>query len=177
MPTTPTPGQPAPALSVPLIDGHHWTLSERSPEAFTMIVFYRGRHCPICLNHLDKLKADLPEWLEAGIDVLAVSMDDEDRARDVYEGWDDHDGLAPLALGHSMDRATAEAWGLYLSSSRAEKEPDLFSEPGLAWVKPDGTLWFMEVASTPFVRPDMDMLRSKVGFIRENAYPPRGMAS
>ena len=177
MPTTPIPGRPAPALSVPLIDGHRWTLSERSPEAFAMIVFYRGRHCPICLDLLGELKADLPAWLELGMDVVAVSMDDEDRARDVHEGWDGREGLSPLALGHSMDRATAEAWGLWLSSSRAEKEPPLFSEPGLAWVKPDGTLWLMEAASTPFVRPDMAALRSRVGFIRDNAYPPRGMAS
>lgn len=166
----PLPGKPAPALDLDLIDGHRWSLAARRPRAFTMIVAYRGLHCPICRNVLSRLRDGLDDWIAKGVDVLAVSMDAEDRARRSYEAWD----LKPLALGYGMTEAQARDWGLYLSSARAEKEPAVFSEPGLFWVRPDGTLWLAEMSSTPFVRPDMDLLLSKLDFILEKDYPPRG---
>jgi peroxiredoxin len=41
------PRQKVPALSVPLVGGGTWSLADQSPENFTMVVFYRGLHCPI----------------------------------------------------------------------------------------------------------------------------------
>ena len=42
------PGTKVPALDVPLVGNGHWTLAERAGERFTVIEFYRGRHCPFC---------------------------------------------------------------------------------------------------------------------------------
>lgn len=50
-----TPGQEAPELSVETIGGQRWTLSERDPERFTMVVFYRGLHCPVCRKYIGEL--------------------------------------------------------------------------------------------------------------------------
>jgi hypothetical protein len=40
------PRQPVPALTVSLLNGDAWTLAEQKPEHFTLMVFYRGLHCP-----------------------------------------------------------------------------------------------------------------------------------
>lgn len=42
------PRQPVPALEVPTVGGGTWRLADQHPESFTMVVFYRGLHCPIC---------------------------------------------------------------------------------------------------------------------------------
>jgi hypothetical protein len=46
VPVTIKPTQPVPELDVATLDGERFRLSERSPDAFTMIVFYRGLHVP-----------------------------------------------------------------------------------------------------------------------------------
>lgn len=170
MPHMPLPGQPAPALSVPLIIGGQWVLADQSPKAFTMIVAYRGLHCPICKNYLAGLREIYDDFIGKGVEVLNVSMDTEERAREAHQDW----GLDPIPMGYGLTVEQAQAWGLYLSSGRNEKEPEVFSEPGLYWVKPDGTLWLAEMASTPFVRPDLKALLGRVDYIVENGYPPRG---
>ena len=39
--------QPMPELSFPMLEGGAWTLSERKPEQLSMVVAYRGAHCPV----------------------------------------------------------------------------------------------------------------------------------
>jgi peroxiredoxin len=39
----------------PALRGRVWELSEQKPENFTLIVFYRGAHCPICRKQLQEL--------------------------------------------------------------------------------------------------------------------------
>ena len=54
------PRQPVPSLDLPLVGGGTWSLAEQKPENFTMVVFYRGYHCPICSRYLGDLnRADL----------------------------------------------------------------------------------------------------------------------
>lgn len=168
--TMPLPGQPAPALDLELIIGLDWSLAKQTPKAFTMIVFYRGLHCPICGTYLKGLREMYDDLLAKGVEVIDVSMDTKEKATKAHEDW----GLDPIPMAHSMSREQAEAWGLYLSEARSDTEPDLFSEPGLALVKPDGTLYMMEMASAPFIRPDLKMLASKLDFIIEKDLPPRG---
>ncbi len=169
-PTMPMPGEPAPALDIDLIIDAEWKLSEQSPDGFTMIVAYRGLHCPICKTYLQGLRGMYDDFLSKGVEVIHVSMDGKEKATKAHEDW----GLDPVPMGHSLSEAQARAWGLYLSDARNEKEPEVFCEPGLFLVKPDGTLFAAEMASTPFLRPDLAMLLSKIDFVRENDYPPRG---
>lgn len=42
------PRQPVPPLDVPILDAGSWSLADDKPASFTMAVFYRGLHCPIC---------------------------------------------------------------------------------------------------------------------------------
>lgn len=55
-------------------------LAEARPEHFTLVVFYRGWHCPICRGYLAQLDRAVEELAGLGVDVIAVSGDDSERA-------------------------------------------------------------------------------------------------
>ena len=81
------PRRPAPALIVPTTEGESWTLADRAPRAFSMIVVYRGRHCPLCRGYLQDLDGRLDAFAERGVDVLAVSTDTAERADAARRDW------------------------------------------------------------------------------------------
>ncbi|MFZ5539741.1 MAG: peroxiredoxin-like family protein [Pseudomonadota bacterium] len=171
------PRQPVPELSVPVVDGGHWTLSERAPQCFAMIVAYRGLHCPICRAYLSELDRLHSQFVARGVDVLAVSADDGGRAERAVAQW----GLQNLAVGHSLPIDVARNWGLYVSRSRGPtsagiEEPSLFTEPGVFVVRPDRTLYFAAVQTMPFARPHFDELLRAIDFVVKNDYPARGEA-
>lgn len=171
------PRQPVPALTVPTLDGQQWNLAEQKPANFTLIVFYRGLHCPICKMYLRELQRKLPEFANHGVTVLALSSDVEERARQAHADWE----LAGLTMGYGLSIDKAREWGLYVSSSRGKsstgvEEPALFSEPGLFLVRPDGTLYAGAVQTMPFARPNFGELLKSLEFIIANDYPARGEA-
>ena len=168
------PGDTAPDIDLPLTIDARFKLSDQSPEQFTMLVFYRGKHCPICKKYLTEIGSRLRDITDRGVNVFAVSMDDEDRAMVVDKEWDTGD----LPLVYDMSEDMAREWGLFLSSKRdGSEEPDTFSEPGLFLIRPDQTVYFVQVQSAPFTRPDLDQLMDGLDIIKKNDYPPRGMAT
>lgn len=170
MTTKLTPDAPVPALALPQLGGGSWDLAAQTPENFTMVVFYRGHHCPVCKGYLGKLDALVGAYEEAGFSVVAVSMNTEDLAQKSKDEWE----LKNLTLAYGLTEAAARAWGLWLSSSIKEAEADLFCEPGVFWVRPDGRLYLADISNMPWSRPDLEFLLSKVGFALENGYPARG---
>ncbi len=170
VPTPPLPRQPAPDLTVDLVDGGTWRLADQSPEAFTLVVAYRGLHCPVCKSYLETLSDLRTDYAERGVEVIAVSMDSAARARKARMDW----AVEGMPIGHGMSRETARAWGLYLSAGIKDGEPDLFSEPGLFLVRPDGTLYYAAVNSAPWGRPYLPSFMKSIDFILENDYPARG---
>ena len=168
----PLPGTQAPALSLPLAGGGTYDLASESPAAATMVIFYRGLHCPVCETYLGKVVDKAAAFAEAGMPIVLVSMDGEDRAVKAKADW----GLADLPVAYGLTEDQARAWGLYISTSIKEAETPVFCEPGTFWVKPDGTLYLIDIASMPFARPDVDILLSRVVAIG-NGYPPRGTST
>ena len=169
------PRQPVPALEVDTLKGERWRLADQKPEAFTLIVFYRGLHCPICSGYLRDLDRKLPDFAELGVEVIAISGDDEARAREAQQDWK----LETLTIGYGQDLESARDWGLYISTSRGKtstghEEPALFAEPGLFLVRPDGTLYFGSVQTMPFARPGFAEILKAIAFVREKDYPARG---
>lgn len=165
----PMPGTPAPALSLPLAGGGTYDLAAQAPGAATMVIFYRGLHCPVCEGYLGKVAAAAPAFAEKGMPIVLVSMDPEDRAVKAKADW----GLGDLPVAYGLTEAQARAWGLYVTNSIKEAETDVFCEPGTFWVKPDGSLYLIDIASMPFARPDLDILLGRVAAIG-NGYPARG---
>lgn len=171
----PLPRRPAPALSVATVGGERWTLTDQHPQNFTLVVFYRGLHCPICRVQLSELQRSQAELDKRGMSAIAISMDDEERAARTREAWH----LGELTLGYGLDVETAKAWGLYFSSgigtsSVGVEEPALFSEPGLFLVRPDATIYAASMQSVPFARPALGDLLKAVDFVLSKDYPARG---
>ena len=171
------PRQPAPELVVPTLSGTTWSLATASPQRFSLVVFYRGLHCPICSTYIAELNKLVPEFTTRGVETIAVSSDTEERARQAQDKW----GLSQLMVGHSLTIGTARSWGLYISSGRGTtsagvEEPALFSEPGVFLVRPDQTLYWVSVQSMPFARPHFRDILGALDFVIAKDYPARGEA-
>ena len=172
-----TPRKPVPGLEVPTLAGETWKLAERKPENFTMIVFYRGLHCPICSNYMRDLDRKLGDFAAHGVAVIAISPDDRARTRPTKGSG----GLEKTGNGYDLGIEKARQWGLYISSGRGKtsagiEEPPLFNEPGVFLVRPDGDLYAALIGSMPFARPHFSEILKALQFIIEKDYPGRGEA-
>lgn len=166
------PRTPAPALEVETLDHGRWRLSDRTPETFTLVVVYRGLHCPICKGYLKALEGKLDAFADAGVDILAVSSDKRDRAESAKRDW----GLTSLTIGYGLSIDTARRWGLFVSKSIRDGEPDAFAEPGLFLIDPKGVLFAASIQTMPFARPSFEDVLGAVKFVVERGYPARGEA-
>lgn len=166
------PRQPAPDLEVETLDGGRWQLSAQQPESFTMIVFYRGLHCPVCRQYLGELSGMGDEFESRGVEVIAVSGDTLDRAERARDQWE----LDGLKLGYELPVDVMRRWGLFVSKAIKDEEPDEFGEPALVLVDPDGRVFYTAVNSMPFGRPKLEDIRDAVDFVKDRDYPARGEA-
>ena len=171
------PRTKSPELEIETLDEGQWRLSDQKPENFTMIVAYRGLHCPICRTYLSELDRNAEEFGKRGVEVIAVSTDILERAAQTKDEWK----LRNLRIGYGLSIPKAREWGLYISSSRGKTsagvvEPDQFNEPGVFLIKPDQTLYASSVATMPFARPHFKEVLAAIDFIVEKDYPARGEA-
>ena len=165
------PDTQAPELSLALTGGGTWFLSDQTPQHFTMVIFYRGLHCPVCKNYLGILNSMMDHISELGFSVVVASMDTQERAEQAKADW----GLDKVDVAYGLDLETAKKWGLYISTSIKEAENDIFSEPGLVWIRADGRLYLIDITNMPWARPDLETLMPKAKFAVENNYPARGI--
>jgi peroxiredoxin len=173
--TTIFPRQPVPALSVPTVGGGTWTLGDQSPENFTMIVFYRGYHCPICSRYLGDLDRRIDKFADLGVTTIAVTNDDQERAEKAKTEWE----IKNLPMGYGLSLDEAKKWGLFISTSKGKtssgiEETPLFIEPGLFFVRPDNTLYWSSIQTMPFARPSFAEVQASVAKVLEMDYPARG---
>lgn len=169
------PRQPVPALDVPLVTGGRFVLGAAPAERFDLLVFYRGLHCPICAKYLLELERLAPEFATRGVQIIALSSDDEDRGRQMAEKVK----ASGVKFGYGLSLKSAREWGLYISTSRGKTsigidEPALFSEPGVFIVRPDATLYYGAVQTMPFARPQFQDLLGAIDFAIAKDYPARG---
>ena len=171
------PNKPVPDLELNIVGGGRYSLAAEKPQHFSTVVFYRGLHCPICRRYLSELETLLPEFEKRGVAVVAASSDAQDRTEQAKSGW----GLPNLRLGYGLSIEEARKWGLYVSRSNGKTsagvvEPDLFNEPGLFIVRPDGTLYWGTTSTMPFGRPHFNEILQSLDFVISKNYPARGDA-
>ncbi len=171
------PRQPVPVLEVSTVGGGSWSLADQKPDYLSMLVFYRGLHCPICKPYLRDLDRKVGDFAALGIDAIVLSSDTEERAEQSKSDW----GIETLPIGYGVSIDKAREWGLFVSNgigktSIGTEEPALFNEPGLFLVKPDGTLYGSNVQTMPFARPVFDQLLQSMTMIKQRNYPARGEA-
>lgn len=163
------PRATAPPLILETLSGH-FDLAARMPARFTMVVFYRGVHCGFCRRYLQDLEILVPSFAEIGVDAVAVSCDDRERADKARHDW--NLTRFPIAYGLSLDQAME--WGLFISTGIKADQPDYFPEPGLFLIEPGGIIHAAYVQSWPFARPRLADIRDAIVFGGERNKPARG---
>lgn len=169
------PTEKVPALVVPTNRHGVFDLSAQTPEHFTLLVFFRGLHCPLCVKYLKELGALLPTLEEKGVKVVAISSDSEARSLEMATKV----GAPELMFGYGLPLQVARDWGLYLSegigmTSAGVQEPAIFAEPGLFLVRTDATLYYGAVQTMPFARPGFADLMLAIDYAIGKNYPARG---
>jgi peroxiredoxin len=169
------PRQAVPSLELPTVDHGLFNLMKDQPKTFSLIVFFRGLHCPLCVTYLKALGVLLPQLKERGVNVIAISSDDEGRAREMANRV----AMPELRFGYDLSLESARAWGLYLSTGRGltsagVEEPAIFIEPGLFLIRPDQTLYYGAVQTMPFARPSFSDLMLAIDYSINKDYPARG---
>ncbi len=171
-----TPTAQTPGLSLPITGGgttDDLNLGTGTDGRLSLIIFFRGLHCPVCRSQLTELDARVDELREAGIGrVLAVSMETKERSEALVEKWE----LTNLPVAHGLTEEAARSWGLFISSAINDGEPDRFNEPGMFVLDSDGSLVWSSVTSMPFGRPALDDVIAALTFVQETDYPARGAA-
>lgn len=171
-----TPTQPAPVLSLPLTGGgdtHDLGLGTGADGRFSLVVFFRGLHCPVCRKQLSELDRRLDEVRAAGVGrVVAISMETPERSAQLVQEWH----LANLPVAYGLSEASARDWGLFVSTAIKDGEAPVFNEPGMFVVDADGTVYWSSVSSMPFARPALDDVLAGLQFAQKNDYPARGAA-
>lgn len=165
--------QPFPKMTVARYGGGEVVLGAPSDSnAWQLVVVYRGKHCPLCTEYLLELNAVLPELKALNIDVVAVSVDPEEKARIQLEQVKPN-----FEVGYDLSIEQMQTLGLYISHPRSPEEHDRpFAEPGLFVINEEGAIQVIDISNAPFTRPDLKSLVMGLTFLRnpENNYPIRG---
>ncbi len=166
------PGNPVPGLKIETVGHGSFDLDADKGENGTLVIQYRGLHCPICIRQMTEVEAALDDFAALGLEVIMLSTDTAERAAETVEKA----GTTRLRVGHSLPLSVArEDWGLYLSKGReGTAEAAFFAEPGHFYIAPDRTLYFAWQQSTPFGRPSVADMQGGIKYALDNGYPPRG---
>lgn len=164
------PGQPFPHLDLPRIGGGRLDSAAFKAPLFTVINVYRGLHCPRCKAQLEDFTAHKDAFSEAGVEVVSISTDPQDRAETAVADW----ALGDMPVGYGMSVEQARGLGLFISEAIREGETAFFAEAALFMVQGDGVLWGSSINSFPFMRPTAAMVLDAAKMRRERSYPPRG---
>lgn len=167
-----TPGNLVPALKIETVAHGGFDLETNKGENGTLVIQYRGLHCPICIRQMTEAEAALDDFAALGVEVIMITTDTAERAAETAAKAN----VSRLRVGHSLPLSEArEGWGLNISTRReGSAEPDLFAEPGHFYIAPDRTLYFGWQQTTPFGRPSMSDIAGGLKFTLGNNYPARG---
>ncbi|HCG9718973.1 TPA: peroxiredoxin family protein [Vibrio parahaemolyticus] len=166
-------GDAFPTLEATKLDGTKVKLGQPQGNATWQAVFvYRGKHCPLCTKYLNEIETYKQAFIEAGVDILAVSGDSKQQLEQHLEKLD-----ISFPIAYGLTEQQMKILGLYISLPRSEAETDHnFAEPGLFVVNEHGNLHVVDLSNNPFVRPELGALTRGLAWIRspENHYPIRG---
>ena len=100
------PRTKVPGLNLPTVGGGRFDLAAQHPQSFTMLVFYRGLHCPICKTYLRDLDRKLDDFAKRGVVVATVSTDTSERAEQSKRDW----GIERLTQAYGLGIDAARQW-------------------------------------------------------------------
>ncbi|MYM61570.1 redoxin domain-containing protein [Vibrio tetraodonis] len=166
-------GDTFPNIQVATLDGQLVTLGQAAGDANWQAVFvYRGKHCPLCTKYLNEIETYRQAFLDAGVDIIAVSADSKEQLEQQLSSL-----TISFPIAYGLSEQQMKTLGLYISHPRSDQETDHnFAEPGLFVVNEEGKLHVVDISNNPFVRPELGALTRGLAWIKdpENNYPIRG---
>lgn len=170
MPTPkPVPGSILAPMTFPKVGGGTITVGGAS-ETWTLLVVYRGKHCPRCKKYLNILNDMRVDWADAGFDIVVVSADTQEKAQADQDefGW-------AFKLGYGLTEAQMALLGVYVTAPLSPEEADAnFAEPGTFVLRADGSQIVVAISNGPAARPDLGELLDGMIFNKKNDRPHRG---
>lgn len=165
--TQAVPGKAMPSLLLSTLEAGSIDLADKG---WKLVVVYRGAHCPICKKYLTELERLRERYLDNGIEPIAISADQAERARPFIA----ETGFSgTVGVGLSIEQM--KLLGVYISDPRSPEEaPAPFAEPAIFVTNADGGLQFVDKSNAPFVRPELEKVLEGIEFVRGNDYPIRG---
>lgn len=139
-------------------------------ENYSLVIVYRGKHCPRCKSYLNILNGMRADWEDLGVELAVISADSKEKAEaDVQEfGWE-------FDVGYGLTQSQMEELCLYITSPISAAEADgNFAEPGVYLVKPSGQVQIVAISNGPAARPDLSVLLDGARFNITNDRPTRG---
>lgn len=164
------PGSKVPNFDLKLQDGSTWSMKGQRPKYFTMLVIFRYSNCSVCKSYLKQLDETVEQFSEAGVGILAASVDNAMAVGQMAEQL----SLGSLRFGCDIPMDMAEKWGLFISSKRKESEPDQFFEPALFLIDASGLLYYSSVQSMAFGRSSPSEILQWIPKLIDNAILARG---
>ena len=119
MPTPkPIPGSILKPMTFPNVEGAEIIVGGQK-ENWTLLVVYRGKHCPRCKKYLNILNEMRTDWADAGFDIAVVSADTREKAfADQAEfGW-------KFNLGYDLSEDQMATLGVYVTEPLSPQEAD-----------------------------------------------------
>jgi peroxiredoxin len=110
-----------PDLELSILDRGRTNLSELSDGSWTLVHTYRGEWCPMCQAYFDRVAQARADIEEAGLRIVAISADPEEKARATRAK---HDLWFPIAYGASI--ALGDELGIYVDHTRGYLQPAFF---------------------------------------------------
>lgn len=139
-------------------------------DNWTLLIVYRGKHCPRCKKYLKILNDMRDQWYDAGFNIAVVSADPIEKAQADQDefGW-------AFDLGYGLLEDQMNTLGLYVTEPLSPSETDRrFAEPGVFVIRPDGSLVLICISNGPSARPELAELLDGMIFTKEKDRPPRG---
>lgn len=170
MPTPkPVPGSILSPMTFANVTGGDITVGGKT-ENWTLLVVYRGKHCPRCKKYLNILNDMRDDWTDAGFNVAVVSADSYEKAKadQTAFGWG-------FDLGYGLTEDQMATLGLYVTEPLSPDEAEgNFAEPGTFVLRPDGSQIIVAISNGPAVRPELAELLDGMIFNKNNDRPHRG---
>lgn len=152
-------GETFPTLEVPAAGGGTLRLPDRLAGSFGVILLYRGAWCPYCVAQLTGFERATQKMTEAGITVVALSVDDEATTRETIEKH-----RLRFPVGHSADACQIAA----LTGAYTNEEPRYLQSTGFL-LAPDGSVLNAVYSSGPIGRLVADDVVGMVVYLRSKA--------
>ena len=170
MPTPkPVPGSILTPMKFARVNGGKITVGGPKKN-WTLLIVYRGNHCPRCKKYLNVLNNMRCDWNNAGFDIVVVSADSSKKAlADLTEfGWG-------FNLCYGLTEEQMATLGVYVTDPLSPEEADgRFAEPGTFILREDGSQIIVSLSNGPAVRPELTELLDGMIFNKNNDRPHRG---